>query len=264
MTTASVAGYVKSSSPRRDAIGKTSITELLSQAEFQPESSPIVVRSIGSEPRRRSKGRKQSQSDVVIDKFPNVKTRSNASLTDLLSPARILKGKIKEVDKQKNPPTQVGDLVSNIHSLEKLVTLLKAALAKATSREENVESCVKFVQDGFAEIMNPHHVLELELARLVEAKMPPNNELYSSRDDKSEFAVSFFKRVYWRFYDAGVLYRHQLRAMDGDFYNILGNYPEIALPKKEALISNQLASMGGDPAKLTRMASAAYRRMRTV
>lgn len=143
------------------------------------------------------------------------------------------------LDRNKKSPTLVGDLVSNIHDLEKLVALLEEALARAKHPNAKAESCMKFVRDGFAEIMNPNLAFELELAQFVEAKRPPNGEFYRSRADKTELAVAFFHRVYGKFHAAGVLYRHQLLVLDSALVNALGNYKdEVKLKTKTDFIND--------------------------
>lgn len=118
---------------------------------------------------------------------------------------------LEELDKNAKNPKIV---VNKQQSMEELVMALERALSMAKQPAAKAGEVISYVREQFENIENPHRALELELARLVEAKTPPNGEFYKTRVDKSELAVAFFHRVYGRFYEAGVLYKHQLRAMD--------------------------------------------------
>ncbi len=125
------------------------------------------------------------------------------------------------------------DLSLNFPSIKEAVqAMLKNAGKKL--EEADAHTVVAYIREQLENIENPNRALELELARLVEAKTPPNTEYYSTRHDKSELAVAFFHRVYGRFYKQGVLYKHQLRAIDASLLNMLGHHSaEVQLKTKK-------------------------------
>jgi hypothetical protein len=256
----------KKTNRSKNTIGKTTTTQLLAgvireqknflTVEIDANSRLCVPGKTSMRPAQKTTARTSNA------KFPNVKITTNSSLQDLLSPASLLKGIEKEFDKQKNPPTLVGDLVSNIRDLEKFIALLEEALVRARNPEGTVKSCMKFVQDGFAEILNPNLALEQELNALIENSTPPNDEFYALRSDKLETAVEFFYRVYKRFYDAKVLYSPQLRTLDLHLYTALSNskapdkplLPSITKLNERAIKETSLA-----PKDLARLMRASYR-----
>lgn len=100
---------------------------------------------------------------------------------------------------------------------------------------------VSSTKERLADIENPHRALEEELARLVEMRIPPSGEYYKTRNDKSEFAMTFFHRVYGRFHEAGLLYRHQLRVIDFPLYEALARLKDsLIIPTKSDAISKLL------------------------
>lgn len=151
-------------------------------------------------------------------------------------------------------------VVNKQQSMEELVLALERALVMAKKPSAKADEVISYTREQLENIQNPHRALELELARLVEAKTPPNGEFYKTRADKNEFAVAFFHRVYGRFYEVGVLYKHQLRAMDADFTHLLAQYKEAPqLPKKQDANDVALAKIGAVN-DIVRLASAAVRR----
>lgn len=167
-----------------------------------------------------------------------------------------------KIDKRKNPTTLVDDLVSNVNVLEKVVALLEEALVRARNPEETVGSCIKFVQDGCAEILNPNLVLESELDALVQSERPPNGKYYALRSDKSETAVQFFYRVYKRFYGAGVIYKPHLRAMDLDLYTALANSKALDKPQLKSITElneQTIRKVALSKNTLAKLTSASYR-----
>ena len=124
-----------------------------------------------------------------------------------------------------------------------------------------MEQVVSYTKERLADIENPLRALEEELARLIEAKTPPNGEHYKTRQDKFEPALAFFRRVYGHFYDAGVLrYRTQLRAMDPNFAHLLAQFKEsVPLLIKREENDEALAKLSS-PNEAMRLASVAFRR----
>lgn len=156
-------------------------------------------------------------------------------------------------------------IVANIQqSMEELVLVLERALSMAKQPSAKADEVISYTRAQFENIENPHRALEQELARLVEAKTPPNSEFYKTRNDQKELAVAFFHRVYGRFYEAGVLYKHQLRAMDAHFTHLLAQYKEAPqLPKKQDANDVALAKIGAVN-DIVRLASAAVRRKNAI
>jgi len=128
----------------------------------------------------------------------------------------------------------------------------------------SADAIISYITEAIDRIQNPHRALEQELARLVDAKTPPNKEFYKARADKSELAVAFFHRVYGRFYEAGVLYKHQLRKMDFNFYDSLSKAKGApSLPvKKEETDKKLQRLMSSNPTEIIRLASALASRER--
>ena len=126
---------------------------------------------------------------------------------------------------------------------------------------KSISEVSKDLERIIQELKNPHLALEIELAKLVEAKTPPNGEFYKTRADKNEFAVAFFHRVYGRFYKAKVLrYKSQVQAMDADFAHLLGQYTQsIHLLTKREENDEALAKFGSFE-EVMRLASVAVRR----
>lgn len=140
-------------------------------------------------------------------------------------------GSSKKVDIDPDLPKIVAN---KQQSMEELVIALERALLMAKQPSAKADAVISYTREQFENIQNPHRALEQELARLVEARTPPNDEFYSTRHDKSELAVAFFHRVYGRFYNEGVLYKHQLRAIDASLLNMLGHYSaEVQLKTKK-------------------------------
>lgn len=145
-------------------------------------------------------------------------------------------------------------------SMEELVSVLEHALSMAKSPLAKSGEVIRYTREQLENIQNPHRALERELAQLVEAKSPPNGELYKTRTDRKELAVGFFHRVYGRFYVAGVIYKHQLRAMDADFAHLLAQYKVAPqLPTKQEANDAALAKFSSVE-EVIRLASAATRR----
>lgn len=101
---------------------------------------------------------------------------------------------------------------------EVLYTNLVSSLAGTDS-----QTLINEVKQEVSNLENPHHALELELARLVEARVPPGGALYVERENKTVSALEFFYSIYESFYKAKILYSHHLRAMDLDLYTRIKN-----------------------------------------
>ncbi len=144
-------------------------------------------------------------------------------------------GSQEELDKKTKNPKIV---VNKQQSMEDLVLALERALSMAKQPAAKAGEVISYVREQFENIENPHRALEQELAMLIEANTPPNGELYNLRAEKSESTVAFFHRVYGRFFDAGILYRHQLLRMDAALVNALGHHKsEIKLKTKKDYIT---------------------------
>lgn len=138
---------------------------------------------------------------------------------------------LEELDKNTKNPKIVAN---KQQSMEELVMALERALSMAKQPSAKADEVISYTREQFENIQNPHRALEQELARLVEAKTPPNSEFYRTRNDRKELAVAFFHRVYGRFYEAGVLYKHQIRAMDFSLYSLLAHEREqLVIPTKK-------------------------------
>lgn len=135
-------------------------------------------------------------------------------------------------------------VVNKQQSMEELVLALERALVMAKKPSAKADEVISYTREQLENIQNPHRALELELARLVEAKTPPNGEFYKTRTDKKELAVAFFHRVYGRFYEAGVLYKHQLRAIDFSLYSLLAQMrDQLSIPTKKDANDKMLSKL---------------------
>jgi hypothetical protein len=100
---------------------------------------------------------------------------------------------------------------------------------------------MRVMTERVEDMQNPNKALEIELTNLVLNKTPPNGEIYNLRSDKSELAVPFFERVYGRFYEQGLIYRSDLRILDKNLLNLLGQYKgKIHIKTNEDRISERL------------------------
>ena len=150
-------------------------------------------------------------------------------------------GGLDKLDKDGENPKIV---VNKQQSMEELVLVLERALSMAKNPSAKAEEVISHIIEQLENIQNPHRALELELARLVEAKTPPNGECYKTRTDKKELAVAFFHRVYGRFYEAGVLYKHQLRAIDFSLYSLLAQMrDQLSIPTKKDANDKMLSKL---------------------
>ncbi len=253
-----IATLFSDNSDATETYGTAKNSEILTGI-LESQKARLVIDAKG---RKSTTSAKRNKPPISKREYPNVETIKTSFHVDaFLKQVYLLKGIENEFDKQQNPPTLVGDLVSNINALKKLVSLLEEALVRAKTPEAEAGDCIKFVQDGFAGIMNPNLAIQKELAQLVEAKTPPNGEYYKSRVDKNEFAVAFFHRVYGDFYEAKVLrYKSQIQAMDPDFAHLLGQYTNsIRLLSKREENDEALARIGSF-GEVMRLASVAARR----
>lgn len=124
------------------------------------------------------------------------------------------------------------------------------------------DQIIAFIKEQIHNIENPHRAMELELTKLVESKTPPNGELYKIRADRSELAVAFFHRVYGRFYEAQIIYSHQLRTMDLELYTRLANLKTLErplLPSKAEFNERLMRESNVDPELFPRLTRAFYR-----
>lgn len=207
-----------------------------------------------------------SQSGTTIANILNGNIRFKESKDNETSKPKVTTKKSDEASKQVTTLSEIFSgvtliHVNNVRNLQKLITLLEGALAQAKKSDAQVQPVIEFIKDGIENILNPHKALENELAQLVEAKMPPNSEVYNRRADKSELAVAFFRRVYGRFYDAGVLYSHQLRALDANLLNLLNQYKgSVDLPTKRAFNDRIASQIGVSLPQAARATSAVLRR----
>lgn len=151
--------------------------------------------------------------------------------------------------------------------MEKLIALLEKALVEARKPNATENDIAQSVKNGIEDVLNPHKALESELAELTARKTPPNGALYKLRADKSELAVAFFHGVYGRFYEAGVLYSHQLRALDLELYTRLANSKTLDKPmlrSKTEFNERMLKEYTSAPELLPRLTRAFYRGRKAV
>jgi len=83
-------------------------------------------------------------------------------------------------------------ILINTCIMSKLREILEHALLMENQPGTQADEVISYIREQFENIENPHRALELELAQLVEAKRPPDDEFYKTRNDRKELAVAFF------------------------------------------------------------------------
>lgn len=122
----------------------------------------------------------------------------------------------------------------------------------------------KFLESEIAKLPNPNKELENELFALVALKMPPGEQYYRNRSDKTEMALAFFNRIYGRYHKAGILSKKQLRSMDTLFCNLLEKSTNTPIFKsKNPIDGESISSLRTSAKEAGRVSVAAYRKIRS-